>query len=54
MSQPDWDRQFEEDDDERADRWRATKAKRQAEGKCWQCAKLDAECACPNVKHAST
>ena len=52
MDRHDWDRQFEEDSEERAERWRATKAKRKAEGKCWQCAKLVAECSCPNVKHA--
>lgn len=51
----DWNRfdgQFREDADERAERWRATKAKRKAEGKCWQCAKMVADCQCPNVKHA--
>lgn len=50
----DWDRfndQFRETDEERAERWRAIKAKRRAEGKCWQCAKLVAECACANVHH---
>jgi hypothetical protein len=50
----DWERfndQFRETESERADRWRATKAKRKAEGKCWQCAKLVAQCECPNVQH---
>jgi hypothetical protein len=45
----DWNRfndQFREDEDERAERWRSIKAKRKAEGKCWQCAKLLAECVC--------
>jgi len=45
------DRQFAETPWERQERQRATRAKRKAEGKCWQCAKLIAECACPNVKH---
>jgi hypothetical protein len=44
---------YREDADERQDRWRATKAKRKAEGKCWQCAKLIAVCTCPNVTHAA-
>ncbi len=48
---PDWDRQFRETDYEVQERWRATRRKRIAEGKCWQCAKLIAECNCPNVKH---
>lgn len=50
----DWDRfndQFRETFDETTDRWRATRAKRKAEGKCWQCAQLIAACTCPNVKH---
>ena len=51
MDRPDWDCQFAETSDERAERWRQIKAKRKAEGKCWQCAKLVAECTCPNVKH---
>lgn len=46
------DGQFRETADERADRWRETKARRKAEGKCWQCAKPVSECTCPNVKHA--
>jgi hypothetical protein len=50
---PDWDRQFAETASERRERWVKTKAKRKAEGKCWQCAKLIAECACPNVSHNS-
>jgi hypothetical protein len=41
-----FDSQFREDDDEREERWRRTKAKRIAEGKCWQCACLIAECRC--------
>lgn len=45
------DSQFRETTDERAERWREIKAKRKAEGKCWQCAKLVAECTCPNVQH---
>lgn len=51
----DWDRfndQFREMFDEQQERWRATRTKRKAEGKCWQCAKLIAECDCPNIKHA--
>lgn len=51
----DWERfnsQFWESYDERQERWRSIKAKRKAEGKCWQCAKPIAECTCPNVKHA--
>jgi hypothetical protein len=51
----DWDRfndQFRETFGETQDRWRALKAKRKAEGKCWQCAKPIAECNChPNVEH---
>lgn len=52
----DWSRfndQFRETDEERQERWREKRAKRKAEGKCWQCAKLIAECRCPNVTHAS-
>jgi hypothetical protein len=48
---PEWDRQFSEDEDERQERWRAQRAKRKAEGKCWQCGKVIADCDCPNVKH---
>ena len=51
MGAPDWDRQFAEDDDEVAERWRDIKASRRAAGKCWQCAKPIAECRCPNVQH---
>jgi hypothetical protein len=50
-----WDRfndQFRETFGETQDRWAAIKAKRKVEGKCWQCAKLIAECECPNVSHA--
>jgi len=53
----DWDRfndQFRETFDERQDRWRAARAKRKAEGKCWQCAKLIAMCTCPNIQHFAT
>jgi hypothetical protein len=46
---PEWDDQFREDEAERQARWRATKRKRIAEGKCWQCARLVAECVCPNI-----
>lgn len=41
-----FDDQFREDDDERRERWARTKAKRIAEGKCWQCALPIAECRC--------
>ena len=51
MQRPEWDNQFAEDEDERRERWRRTKARRKVEGKCWQCAKPIAECNCPNVKH---
>ena len=51
MDRHDWDDQFAETAEETAERWRATMAKRKAEGKCWQCAKMIAECTCPNVKH---
>ena len=44
-----FDGQFREDPDESAARWRRTRAKLIAEGKCWQCAKLVAECQCPNI-----
>lgn len=46
-----FDAQFAEDAEERTERWRETRRKRKAEGKCWQCAKLVVECACPNIKH---
>lgn len=52
MSRPDWDDQFAETEDERRERWHATKMKRIAEGKCWQCAKPIADCKCPNINHA--
>ena len=48
---PFWLQQFAEDNDERDERWRRLKAKRKAEGKCWQCARLAADCDCPNVSH---
>jgi hypothetical protein len=47
----DMDRQFEMDESETRDHWRALKARRRAEGRCWQCAEPVAECKCPNVKH---
>lgn len=50
---PEWDAQFAETEDERFERWSETRRRRKAEGKCWQCAKLIAECACPNVNHAA-
>jgi hypothetical protein len=34
-----FDQQFAEDDDERRERWHATKMRRTAEGRCWQCEK---------------
>ena len=49
-----WERfndQFRETEGERQERWRRIRAKRKAEGKCWQCAKPIPECACLNVKH---
>jgi hypothetical protein len=49
---PDWDGQFAETPDETRERWQRITAKRKAEGKCWQCAKLIADCNCPNVNHA--
>ncbi len=52
MTRPDWDWQFAETNCETQQRWRSTKAKRRAEGKCWQCAKLVTDCFCPNVKHS--
>jgi hypothetical protein len=52
MSRPYWDHQFGESAWETRERWRATLARRKAEGKCWQCAKLIADCRCPNVAHA--
>lgn len=48
---PDWDNQFAETEDEKRERWRATKAKRIAAGQCWQCAKPVRECRCPNIQH---
>lgn len=51
MSRPEWDNQFAETEYERRERWRATKLKRIAEGKCWQCAKPIIECRCSNVDH---
>lgn len=49
---PDWDRQFAETIGETQERWRAIRAKRRAEGRCWQCAKPVADCRCQNVNHA--
>ncbi len=48
---PEWDNQFREDEDETRARWRGIKAKRKAEGRCWQCAKFIADCKCTNVNH---
>jgi hypothetical protein len=47
-----FDSQFRETEYERQQRWKETKRKRIAEGKCWQCAKPIAECDCPNVDHS--
>lgn len=49
---PDWDNQFAETEDETFERWKRIKARRKAEGKCWQCAKLVNDCDCPNIQHA--
>jgi len=46
MTRPDWDDQFRETEWDRRERWRRIKARRRAEGKCWQCAKPVAECRC--------
>lgn len=51
---PDWDDQFRETSEEIAARWRRIKAKRKAEGKCWQCAFPIPLCACTNITHAAT
>jgi hypothetical protein len=51
MTRPEWDDQFREDEDERRARWRKTRMKRIAEGRCWQCAKIIVDCTCPNVRH---
>lgn len=51
---PQWDDQFRETADETRERWRRAKAKRKAEGKCWQCARPVAECGCPNVNHTKS
>lgn len=48
---PAWDDQFAETEWEKRERWKRTKQRRIAEGKCWQCAKPVAECKCPSVKH---
>ena len=48
---PDWDDQFRESEYEVRERWRKTKAKRIAEGKCWQCAQKIEVCQCPNIDH---
>lgn len=48
---PAWDDQFAETEGETQARWRKIKAQRKAAGKCWQCARLVAECKCPNVTH---
>ena len=47
----DLDSQFREDYDETRERWQRIRARRKRDGKCWQCAKLIADCACQNVKH---
>lgn len=47
---PKWDDQFRETEWERNQRMKEARKRRTAEGKCWQCAKLIAECKCPNVK----
>ncbi len=52
MSWSRFNSQFYETDWERRERWKAIKAKRKAEGKCWQCAKPIPECECPNIHHA--
>lgn len=49
---PEWDDQFAEDDDERRERFRKLRAKRTAEGKCWQCCRSFKYCACPNIRRA--
>lgn len=49
-----WERfnsQFYETEWERRERWRKTRERRIAEGKCWQCAKPIIDCTCPNVAH---
>lgn len=51
MEKPYWDGQFAETTYEMNERWRKTRAKRIAEGKCWQCANPVETCACPNVTH---
>jgi hypothetical protein len=43
---PNWNHQFAESYDERRERWRRIKARRKAEGRCWQCAEPVAECHC--------
>lgn len=50
---PLWDDQFRETAWEQQERWRTARARRKAEGKCWQCAKLIADCTCPNVEHTA-
>lgn len=44
--------QFSETMWETRERQRKTRAKRTAEGKCWQCASLIAECKCQNLSHS--
>lgn len=53
MGRPSWDYQFRETEWERQERWRKTRSRLRAEGKCWQCAKPVADCKCPNVEHRS-
>jgi DTW domain-containing protein YfiP len=43
--------QFYETDWERRERWRKTKDKRAAEGRCWQCGDAIEKCMCPNITH---
>lgn len=50
---PAWDRQFAETEYERRQRQARERAKRTAEGKCWQCAEQIAACKCSNVNHKS-
>jgi hypothetical protein len=46
--------QFRETEYERQQRMKATRQKRIAEGKCWQCAKPVEECTCPNIVRVPT
>ena len=53
MDWNDFNRQFSETFGETQERWRMIRARRKAEGKCWQCAKPIADCNCPNVHHGA-